>query len=166
MATAVGMRHLTRNIKFPNKVLQPLVFDTHVLASILSLTVVHFQANSTKVFVHPSENNKFATNRNVKVNGFMQDVVEHDVDDQHTRTVFSVQNGKTGATEKSMETPEKLLTEIYSELRSKQKEARDDAAPSGCDEWVLIAMVLDRIFLALFLVVTVVTTLAIFLNRP
>ena len=64
-------------------------------------------------------------------------------------------------------TSEKLLSEIKNILLTVQKEREDNKnAARNRTEWQLVALVLDRAFLILFVVLTIVVSLTILLNHP
>lgn len=67
-----------------------------------------------------------------------------------------------------MATSERLLHAIFMEIRRSSTHANGDhpEKTEAINEWILVAMVLDRIFLFVFLTVAMVTSLAILLNRP
>ena len=72
-----------------------------------------------------------------------------------------------GLTQNTGDTSQKLLTDIRDMLLTVQKDREEKkAVATNRSEWQLVALVLDRAFLIVFVVLTVAVSLGILLNHP
>ena len=100
---------------------------------------------------HAHNNNGFHDHTNAK---------EHQT--QTPADIFTV-NDLQESKQKSNST-ELMLQQLHDDLKACHSDK--DSPGDSALEWTLIAMVLDRIFLVLFLLVSFMTSLIILLNRP
>ena len=89
----------------------------------------------------------------------------HPIIDHRSQTpvdIFTVKDLQDA--EQKLTTTEQLLQRIHDDLKARNSDK--DLPVDSVLEWTLIAMVLDRIFLTLFLLVSFLTSITILLNRP
>ena len=89
----------------------------------------------------------------------------HPIIDHRAQTpadIFTVKDLQDA--EQKLTTTEQLLQRIHDDLKARNSDK--DSPVDSVLEWTLIAMVLDRIFLTLFLLVSFLTSITILLNRP
>ena len=100
--------------------------------------------------------------RRVHITGNMDN---HPIIDHRAQTpadIFTVKDLQDA--EQKLTTTEQLLQRIHDDLKARNSDK--DLPVDSVLEWTLIAMVLDRIFLTLFLLVSFLTSITILLNRP